>query len=83
MSAEIKAVISEWIDQKMTTASSPRRGPRFQNVIPMSEESDYKRHLEEEEVKKEQVRRHGHRMLDEPGDWEVTKAPRKESDEDQ
>lgn len=52
-------------------------------MIPMSEESDYKRHLEEEEVKKEQVRRHGHRMLDEPGDWEVTKAPRKESDEDQ
>lgn len=26
MSAEIKAVISKWIDQKMTTASSPQEG---------------------------------------------------------
>ena len=32
----------------------------------------------EREAKIAYVREHGHRMLDEPGDWEVKKAPREE-----
>jgi len=35
----------------------------------------------EREAKIAYVREHGHRMLDEPGDWEVKKAPRREDEE--
>ena len=35
----------------------------------------------EREAKIAYVREHGHRMLDEPGDWEVKKAPRRKDEE--
>ena len=44
------------------------------------EEAERARLKAEKEAKIAYVREHGHRMLDEPGDWQVKKAPREEKD---
>lgn len=37
---------------------------------------------EKRQAKIKEVREQGHRMLDEPGDWEVEKAPRRKRESD-